>query len=466
MKLSELTTLVAAGESERVEFKRTTGQRTDAMKTVCALLNGLGGFVLFGVSDRGEISGQQVTARTIEEIVHEIRRIEPPAFPEIETVTLESGLSVIALRVSSGGGPYTYDGRAYLRRGPTTQMMPHQRYERLLLERMHAAHRWENQAAQGLTISDLDETEIIRTVEEAIRRQRLEDPQTRNAEDLLTGLGLLREGTLLNAAVVLFAKADRLLPNYPQCLLRLARFRGLTKTEFLDNRQEMGNAFDLLLRAQRFLRDHLPVAGRIVPNVFERIDDPLYPTTALREAIANALCHRDYSIAGGAVSVAIYDDRLEISSTGILPFDLTPEDLLRPHRSRPWNPLIAQTFYRRGIIETWGRGTLKMAELMEQAGLFAPEIEVGVGEVLVRFRPTRRTLALQHEPELTLVQQELLQILARSGAMTLAQIRAALSKPVPERTVQRQLSQLRERGMTVLTGKGRGGRWALKGATE
>ena len=81
-----------------------------------------------------------------------------------------------------------------------------------------------------------------------------------------------------------------------------------------------------------------------MPGLFERIDDPLYPTEALREALANALCHRDYSIGGGAVSLAIYDDRLEITSTGALPFDLTPAHLLRPHVSR-WNPLIAQAFY-------------------------------------------------------------------------------------------------------------------------
>lgn len=56
------------------------------------------------------------------------------------------------------------------------------------------------------------------------------------------------------------------------------------------------------------MRDHLPVAGRILPNLFKRVDDLLYPPTALREAIANAICHRDYSIAGGSVSIAIFDD--------------------------------------------------------------------------------------------------------------------------------------------------------------
>ena len=463
MKLSELTTLVATGESERVEFKRTTGQRTDAMKTVCALLNGLGGFVLFGVSDRGEISGQQVTARTIEEIVHEIRRIEPPAFPEIETVTLESGHSVIALRVSSGGGPYTYDGRAYLRRGPTTQMMPHQRYERLLLERMHAAHRWENQPAEQFRMEDLDQDEVLRTIEEAIRRQRLDDLGTRALPELLLGLGAMRDGHLLNAAVVLFGKASRLLPDYPQCLLRMARFRGTDKTEFIDNRQEMGHAFDLFQRAQRFLRDHLPVAGRIVPNLFERVDDPLYPPAALREALANALCHRDYSIPGGAISVAIYDDRLEISSTGILPFDLTPAALMQPHASRPWNPIIAQAFYRRGIIEAWGRGTLRMAELTAEAGLVPPEIEVVAGEVLVRFLPTRYVSPTRVGHDLTPLQRELLEVLAQTGPVSLSVLRNSLSSTPPRRTVQDNLQMLRLLNLVDSSGKGVGARWKLKG---
>jgi ATP-dependent DNA helicase RecG len=379
VNLEELRTLVAGGESDSVEFKRSTGQRTDAMKTVCAMLNGLGGFALFGIGNRGEIVGQEVSTHTLEQLATELRHIEPPAFPDIETVPLENGRTVVALRVPGGGGPYTYGGRPYVRHGPTTSLMPRDRYERALLERMHARNRWENQPAHGQAIAELDRSEIVRTIDEAIRRGRMDDPGTREPQELLRGLGLMHEGQLLNAAVVLFGRADRMLPRYPQCLLRMARFRGRDKTEFIDNRQEVGHAFDLLQRAQRFLRDHLPVAGRIVPNLFERVDDPLYPPEALREALANALCHRDYSVGGGAVSIAIYDDRLEISSTGVLPFGLTPVDLTKPHASRPWNPLIAQCFYRRGIIDAWGRGTIKMAELTERAGLATPEFEVAGG---------------------------------------------------------------------------------------
>lgn len=186
MTRDELTRIVAGGESDRVEFKRSTGQRSEAMKTVCAFLNGLGGYVLFGVADNGALVGQVATARTLEEIANELRRIEPPAFPELLTVPVADNLSVIALVVNGGGGPYTYDGRPYLRIGPTTGAMPRERYEQLLLKRMHATRRWENQPAAGIGIDDLDPAELVRTVEEAIRRQRLEEPGTRDPVELLT----------------------------------------------------------------------------------------------------------------------------------------------------------------------------------------------------------------------------------------------------------------------------------------
>ena len=97
MNIRELITLVREGESERVEFKRSTGQRTKAAKAVCAMLNGLGGFVVFGVTDKADLVGQRVSAKTIEDISAEMRRIEPPAFPDIETISLKKGMSVIML---------------------------------------------------------------------------------------------------------------------------------------------------------------------------------------------------------------------------------------------------------------------------------------------------------------------------------------------------------------------------------
>jgi ATP-dependent DNA helicase RecG len=108
---------VSRGECGRVA---DLAQRTEAAKAVSAMLNGLGGFVLFGATDRGNIIGQPISPRTLEEVANDMRRIDPPAFPDIEMVNLASGNDVIALRVPGGGGPYVYDGRSYLRNGPTT----------------------------------------------------------------------------------------------------------------------------------------------------------------------------------------------------------------------------------------------------------------------------------------------------------------------------------------------------------
>jgi len=279
MNLQELKKLVAGGESDRLEFKRSTGQRSNAAKTVCAMLNGLGGFVLFGVSNQADIKGQQSSDSTLEDIAAELRRIEPPAFPDIETVNLDEGKTVILLRVPGGGGPYTYDGRPYFRNGPTTSVMPRTEYERRLIERLHASRRWENEpVAEGVTIGDLDEEEIQLTVDNAVRLGRLEPIKKRDVKSILRGLELIHDGKLLNAAIVLYAKSERLKVLYPQCSIRLARFRGKDRlSDFSDNRQYWGNAFGLLRRAESFLLDHVPIAGRVVPGKMQREDRPLYP---------------------------------------------------------------------------------------------------------------------------------------------------------------------------------------------
>ena len=373
MTPEEIVALVETGESETLEFKRTTGTRREAARSICAMLNQRGGRVLFGITPEGSVVRQQVTERTMEEVSAEIQRVDPPAFPEIERVRVADDLEVIAVRVNQGSArPYQYRGTAYRRLGNTTVAMSADEYNRMLFERTHSEQRWENQPATGWTVADLDVAEVRNTVAEAVRIGRLNEPGSREPEDLLRGLGLLREGVLFRATAVLFGNAERLEFEMPQCLLRVARFRGVDRSEFLDNRQFNGNAFTLLSHAERFLRDTLPIASRFETGRIQRIDEPLYPPLATREALANSLCHRDYALGGGSVGLAMYDDRLELTSTGPLHFGLTLAELFGTHESRPWNPLIARTFYRRGIIEEWGRGTLKMVALATSAGLPYP----------------------------------------------------------------------------------------------
>ena len=407
--------------------------------------------------------GQQVSERTIEELSAKLRQIAPPAFPAVERVPVDGGREVIVVSTGQGASrPYSYRGTAYRRVGNTTLAMSADEYNRMLFERMHSEQRWENQPAAGWSVDDLDEAEIRRTVAEAVRRGRLEEPVGGEPTDLLRGLGLLRDGVLLRAAAVLFGSTERLEFEMPQCLLRVARFRGLDRMEFLDNRQFNGNAFTLLANAERFLRDTLPIAGRFEQDRFERIDEPLYPPLATREALANALCHRDYSIGGGSVGIAVYDDRLEVTSSGSLHFGLTPEKLFGPHESRPWNPLIARTFYRRGIIEEWGSGTLKIAELTSSAGLPVPEIEDDGGAVTVRFQHGRfvpkPTTSGVSGPEKR--RKTILALLdGAENGLTRREIHARLGPDVSERQVRTTLEELRDSGLVTSTARGPLTRW-------
>jgi ATP-dependent DNA helicase RecG len=461
--LDGIQSWVRGGESETVEFKRTTGERREAARTICAMLNHRGGRVVFGVEPGGRMIGQMVSDRTVEEVAQELGEIEPPVFPSIERVDFAEGRQLLVVTVQAGSGqPYAYRGHAYRRVGNTSCQLSREEYNRILLERLHGDQRWENQPAAGWTVAGLDGAEITRTLEESIRRGRADDPGTRDPAEVLRGLGLMKEGQILRAAAVLFGRAERIEAELPQGLLRVARFRGKDKTEFLDNRQFHGNAFDLLLKAERFLRENLPVAGRIQPNVFERVDDPLYPPVALREALANAFCHRDYSIGGGSISLGVYDDRLEITSTGTLHFGLTPEALYLPHESLPWNPLMARVFYRRGIIETWGRGTIKMEELTVRAGLPRPEIIEAGGCVMVRFSPTRYVPPQRVAQDVTERQQRVLLCLSGSAdGLALRDIRKGVGEEIAEWEIKNDLAALKHLGLVQVRGRARWARWVL-----
>lgn len=391
MDMNKLKRLVSQGEHDQLEFKSTTTQYKPALKTICGMLNGVGGFLIFGVSDRGEIKGHEVSTKTMEALWTEIRKIDPPAFPEIEILHLDSKKSVIIVRVPGKMDLFTYAGKPYLRQGPSTVPMPKREYDRRLMEYLHATRRWENEPVQhGITVKDLDKDQIHKTLELAILKGRLSRPAKSDTQSILSGFDLIHEGVLLNAAVVLFGNSQKVAVHYPQCSIRLARFRGNDRLgDFLDNRQYRGHAFDLLNRAEGFLLDHVPISGRVIPGKMIREDHPWYPPKSMREAVANAICHRDYTIPGGSVSLAMYDDHLEIINPGSLHFGLTPQKLKKAHESKPWNPIIANVLYRAGIIEKWGMGTLNILAWCKQNGNPPPSWEDEGDSIIVSFKPIK-----------------------------------------------------------------------------
>lgn len=234
MNFDEIENLARQGESEELEFKKSTGQLGRAAETLCGFLNRRGGRVLIGVSPAGKLIGQIVSDGTQQDLAQVLRRFDPPAPVRIQRVRIPSSAhEVLVLEApdSPENRPFTFDGRPYERIGTTTSVMPRENYQRLLLDRAHALRRWEN-LPSAFTLEDLDREEILKTLRLGIAAGRLSPSLLEDPEDALDRLGLRAQGRILNAAAVVFGR--RLLPAYPQCQLRMARFRGTNKTEFLD----------------------------------------------------------------------------------------------------------------------------------------------------------------------------------------------------------------------------------------
>ena len=461
--LQEILALVAQGESETLEFKASTANLASGMQTLCGMLNARGGRLLFGVDPSGNCAGQSFSDSTLQDIQQSVRDISPSIQPSIGSVELESGRRVISIRVESGfAKPYAFRGLSYLRVGSSTVRMDGDSCQRMLLERVHGENRWENQAAEGWSLDELDLALLEKSFAKAVDSGRLTDPGKAGPMEKLRHWGLVRDGRILRAAAILFGRQDHLRARMPQSRLKFARFSGADRGEFLDNRVFHGNSLELLDLASRLLRENLPLAGRIEPDLFERKDDPLYPPVALRETLANAFCHRDYSFDGNGVSLALHQDRLEVISDGELHFGVTADSLTQPHESRPWNPLMAGVFYDIGLIEQWGRGTLKIMELAERAGLAAPEFAEISGCLRVTLRATRYEPPKRVASNLTESQRKILSSLSQfEDGAALRELIATMAASHRVRQVKADLALLQSLRLIRSKGHGRGAKWTL-----
>lgn len=389
--LEDVKHLIVQKESEQIEFKETTGQLERGMETLCAFLNGTGGVVLFGVTDKGKIIGQDLSDKTKRDIVEAIRRIEPLTVIKISyTAIPDTNRYVIALHADPQltARPFVYKGRAYHRMESVTSIMPQEKYNRLLLQR-GGKYGWEAIINESLKIENLDSNVIRGAVRMGVESGRL--PETTMIEDIPLILGKFNlssdDSKLKNAAAVLFGKN---LSDYPQCLLRMARFKGLNKDEFMDNQRVHGNIFELLDAAMAFFFKHLSLSGKV--EKLYREEELAIPYKALRESCVNSFSHRLYHKPGSSVSIAIYDDRVEVTNSGTFPEDMTLERLLGPHDSEPQNPVIANVLYKSKVLESWGRGIGLMISECRRVGLPDPEFHSDGSFVQVVFRYVRDTV--------------------------------------------------------------------------
>lgn len=170
---------------------------------------------------------------------------------------------------------------------------------------------------------------------------------------------------------------------YTQFTMRLARFQGTEKNEFIDNQRVEGNIFVLLNEAINSFSKHLNMRGKIVGLVCEEYLK--VPAEALRETVLNALCHRQYERYDLTIGITIYDDRIEIENPGILPPQITPENIVQPQFSYPYNPLIANVLYGTTYIENWGSGVICIMEVCQKRDVAAPTWSINGGFVVVTF---------------------------------------------------------------------------------
>jgi len=463
VKLSELKKLIK-NESINMEFKSTTGEISQACKTLCAFLNCTGGKVFIGIKNDGRVVGQMVTDNTSQEIANAIRKIEPPVTVDVSYISVEQEKSVIALDVPTGEHvPYVFDGRPYYRVESETVLMPQHLYEQLLVKRGQLNHAWDEYIINDYSVEALDHDEIRNSVKIAVAWKRM--PEIALQEEpinILKRLELLENGKPKNAAVVLYAK--KIDPQFFQCMIKMARFKGTSKLDdFADNQQFYGNAYRILEEATNFMGKHLNVSSTFPEDSFVRSDKFTVPVRAAREAIINSICHRNYQN-NSSISLAIFDDRMEIWNSGRLPNALKIEDLNKRHESHPRNKLLAKAMYELGLIEKWGNGTIKIFDECKANGMPEPvfeEYSSGLSVTFVFAEPIGpRATAIQKEaPELSSSalsnrQKEIIEILKQGVEFKTADIMKKLRQPPPERTLRYDLNILKKRGIIGARGRG------------
>ncbi|MCF7959381.1 MAG: putative DNA binding domain-containing protein [Pirellula sp.] len=443
-------------ESQTLEFKSSVDVRAIA-EAICGMLNAEGGVIAIGVANDGSLVGIENAEFQAEELDMAIRKRISPLAPWSVMNTEADGVSIILVDVPSGSRkPYVIDGKVFVRVGEANRPAAAEDINRLIQQRIKSDQDWERQPAIGVSTSDFDAAEIEKMIRQSVEAGRFDSSVT-NPEDVLMRLNLVIDGRPIQAAVVAFG--SDLLPWYPQCSLRIARFKGVTKDEVLDQRKVSGHAFLLLDEASKFLAKQLPIRGTLQEGQLRRQDRPLYPILALREALVNALCHRDYSISGGAVSVAVFEDRLEIASTGSLPNGLSVADLKRDHFSQPRNPMLADIFYRRGLIELWGSGTQRIIRLCVEAGGPEPQFEERAGEFVVRFLAPNYAPSVPSGLDLSDRQARILAIFQSNPVRSLREIRESIDANLSDSTIRGELNRLREVGLVEAVGVGRGAFW-------
>lgn len=350
-------------------------------RVLCSFLNTKGGKIFIGVDFAGKVNGIQLALDKVSKLrSFLIGEIVPDALFD---VSVESVLDKTIIIVSAEEGsrqPYVFDGSIYYRNGMITHKASSKEISALIRNRQDDELHWERQIKLGVEWEDLDEALIVKTFNEA----RMNNRTSYSGEHVVTFLeeyGLMSNMSFTNACTLLFAKKAH--QFFPQSRVRLTEYPAnkisdnLLRDEFLE-----GNLFSIVDRLQDYI-DNLGTRSVFIENDLQR-KDFRYPPFALREGFINALIHRDYSSYHSHMTISVFPERLVISNSGSLPEELGGAKALKSeHRSYPNNPDIAHIFFLRAYIDKLGRGTNKIIDECDKAGLKHPTWKSTKSEVVL-----------------------------------------------------------------------------------
>ena len=359
--------LLEQPESTRLEFKANLDKDSIA-KTIAAFINTQGGDLVIGVEDNKKVVGVENAKKACASIQKMLVEYIQPIAPIFTQVVNYKKKDLILISVWEGAKkPYQFKGKIFTRENDATKLSSVSNLTSLIKERKEADFHWERRTVLGSSLQDLDTEEINQSI--ALYKAYKPNIVIEDAEDFLIQIGLIQNGNLTNACMVLFGKKPTRF--IPQSKIRITIYPSTVSGDnFLNDKTFDGSLFQNIAAILNFIE--ISFGKNIVVDGILRKEKYNYPLMAVREGLLNAMVHRDYNSVNGFLQISIYSDRTEISNFGGLPLGITIKDLKKEHSSILRNPDIAQICFIRKYIEMLGSGTLRMINDCKVNGFRVP----------------------------------------------------------------------------------------------
>ncbi len=430
-------------ESTSLELKSGKADLDNIGRVVCGFANAGGGSILLGINDKGEAAGvPQQDEYTVSLRRHLAQKLSPRLAVSISPFQVQDK-DLLIIDVPQGmDRPYTWNRKIYVRKQDKTIEADSKAIGELLTT--PKGYHWERQPALGVEASDLDEEEVRKSFDEARRHHLLKEGAGFSLMETLRFFHLAEEGQIYNGALVLFGRHPE--NRLPQTRVRAVCYGDREGDELIDNRIFEGNAFRLMEQIMEFFKRHVSITSEIPTDHLQRKEKFAYPFPALREAVLNAVQHRDYEAYDGGISVVLKSHGIEIWNSGALPAGMSVDDLKREHHSRPHNPDIAHVFFLRGYVERIGSGARRMIRWCRDTGMPDPEWRQDSGGITVLFRKAGETDTLNDR------QKKLLEDMAFETVISTGVYKERFS--VSDRQARNDLADLVNIGYLRRTGSG------------